>query len=248
MIGSTEREEAFMLGPTLTTFLIPASAAMLLAGLAYAQPRERSGAQIVAAQCIKCHETGLHGAPKIDDRAAWTPRMKYGLDATVRSAIKGHGAMPARGGTADLTDAELRAAILYMFYPAGAAALKPYAAPAAADPNHKLIGGVDLYLGIAPAASAAVSQPRPSGAGYYYINLSLRDASGAYIKDAQVEARAASAMSGGDTKKLEPMKLADSVSYGNFFRMQGKEPYVITVQVRRPGASTPIEAKFDFRP
>jgi len=238
-----------MFGSTLTTVLIPASAALLLAGLAQAQPRERSGAQVVAAQCIKCHESGLHGAPKIDDRAAWSQRMKYGVDATVRSAIKGHGAMPARGGIADLTDGELRAAILYMFYPAGAAALKPYAAPAAADPNHKLISGVDLYLGIAPAASAAVSQPRPSGAGYYYVNLSLRDAaSGAYIKDAQVEARAANAVSGGDTRKLEPMALAESMSYGNFFRMQGKEPYVITVQVRRSGATPPIEAKFDFRP
>jgi cytochrome c5 len=238
-----------MFGPTLTTVLVPASAALLLAGLAQAQPRERSGAEVVAAQCVKCHETGLHGAPKINDRAAWTPRMKYGVDATVRSAIHGHGAMPARGGMADLTDAELRAAILYMFYPAGAT-LKPYEAPSAAarDPNHKLIGGVDLYLGIAPAASAAVSQPRPSGTGYYYVNLSLRDAaSGAYIKDAQVEARAANALSGGDTKRLEPMALAESTSYGNFFRMQGKEPYIITVQVRRPGAA-PIEARFDFRP
>lgn len=239
-----------MFAQTLSAVLVPASAALLLAGMAHAQPRERSGAQIVAAQCIKCHETGLHGAPKIDDRAAWTPRMKYGLDATVRSAIKGHGAMPARGGMADLTDAELRAAILHMFYPA-AAGLKPYvAAPAAArDPNHKIIGGVDLYLGIAPAASAAVSQPRPSGTGYYYVNLSLRDAaSGAYIKDAQVEARAANAVSGGETKHLKLMALAESVSYGNFFRMQGKEPYTITVHVLRPGAAQPIEARFDFRP
>ena len=223
--------------------------ALMLAGSALAQPRERGGAEVVAAQCSKCHQTGLHGAPKIDDRAAWAPRMKFGVDATVRAAIKGHGAMPARGGMADLTDAELRAAILYMFYPAGAA-LKPYVPPAApaGDPNHRTIGGVELYFGIAPAASAAVSRPRPSGAGYYYVNLSLRDAvSGAYIKDAQVEARAANAM-GGDTKTLEPMTLADSASYGNFFRMQGREPYIITVRVRRAGAAAPIEARFDIRP
>jgi hypothetical protein len=128
--------------------------------------------------------------------------------------------------------------------------LKPYTPPAAAasDPNHRTIGGVELYLGIAPAASAAVSRPKPGGAGYYHVNLSLRDAaSGAYIKDAQVEARAANPMGGGDTKKLEPMTLAEAASYGNFFRMQGKDPYVITVQVRRPGTA-PIEAKFDFRP
>ena len=239
-----------MFASTLTAVLIPASAALLLTSFAHAQPRERSGAEVVAAQCVKCHEAGLHGAPKIDDRAAWSQRMKYGLDATVRSAINGHGAMPARGGMASLTDAELRAAILYMFYPAGAA-LKPYAAaPAAArDPNHKIVGGVDLYLGIAPSASAAVTQPSPSGPGYYYLNLTLRDAaSGAYIKDAQVEARAANAVSGGDTKKMAPMALAESTRYGNFFRMQGQEPYVITVQVRRPGAAQVIEARFDFKP
>jgi cytochrome c5 len=238
-----------MFSRTLTAVLIPASALLLLVNQSHAQPRERSGPEVVKAQCIKCHEAGLHGAPKIGDRAAWIPRMKYGVDATVRSAINGHGAMPARGGMANLTDTELRAAILYMFYPAGAELKRSAAAPAAApDPHHKLVGGVEFYLGIAPAASAAVSQPRPSGPGYYYVNLTLREAaSGAYIKDAQVEARAANAVSGGETKKLAAMALADSASYGNFFRMQGQEPYVITVQVRRPGAAA-VEARFDFKP
>jgi cytochrome c5 len=75
----------------------------------------RSGEQVVKAQCMKCHGTGTGGAPKIGDRAAWTPRIKQGLDAVVRSAIHGHGGMPARGGMADATDAEIRAAVLYMF-------------------------------------------------------------------------------------------------------------------------------------
>lgn len=100
--------------------LLTGACAMLAAGAA-AQSPERSGEAIVKMQCAKCHQAGLGGAPKIDDRAAWAQRMKNGLDATVRSAIRGHGAMPARGGMADLTDAELRAAILYMFYPAGGA-------------------------------------------------------------------------------------------------------------------------------
>ena len=80
-----------------------------------AKAAERTGEQVVNAQCIKCHGTGVGGAPKIGDRAAWTPRMSRGLDAVVASAIHGHGAMPARGGMADATDAEMRSAILYMF-------------------------------------------------------------------------------------------------------------------------------------
>jgi len=80
-----------------------------------APPAPRTGAQIVKAQCIKCHESGKGGAPKIGDRDAWIPRLKNGLDNTVRSAINGHGGMPARGGLADLTDAEMRSAVIYLF-------------------------------------------------------------------------------------------------------------------------------------
>ena len=75
----------------------------------------RSGKDIVQLQCVKCHQTGGNGAPKIGDRSAWIPRGANGMDALVRSAINGHGGMPARGGMADLTDAEMRDAVIYMF-------------------------------------------------------------------------------------------------------------------------------------
>ena len=80
-----------------------------------APPAARSGEQIVQARCVKCHQTGVNGAPKIGDRDAWIPRVKQGLDVVVRSAINGHGAMPPRGGMADLTDSEVRSAVIYMF-------------------------------------------------------------------------------------------------------------------------------------
>lgn len=78
-------------------------------------PAPRTGEEVVKAQCYKCHETGKGGAPKIGDRDAWIPRLKEGLEATVRSAMRGHGGMPARGGMADLTDSELRSAVIYLF-------------------------------------------------------------------------------------------------------------------------------------
>ncbi|MFO1312600.1 MAG: c-type cytochrome [Burkholderiales bacterium] len=74
----------------------------------------RSGKQIVDERCASCHATGTGGAPKVGDRSAWTPRASRGLDTLVASAIHGHGAMPPRGGMADLTDAEVRAAVVYM--------------------------------------------------------------------------------------------------------------------------------------
>lgn len=75
----------------------------------------RSGKEIVETQCVKCHGEGIGGAPKIGDRAAWIPRLKQGLDTLIASAIHGHGAMPPRGGMADLTDPEIRSAVIYMF-------------------------------------------------------------------------------------------------------------------------------------
>jgi cytochrome c5 len=75
----------------------------------------RTGEQIVKAQCSKCNQDGKGGAPRIGDRDAWIPRLKTGLDNTVRSAINGHGGMPARGGLANLTDAEVRSAVIYLF-------------------------------------------------------------------------------------------------------------------------------------
>ena len=104
-----------------TSAVVSALLALWLApGLAAAQSAERSGKEIVDAQCSKCHLEGKSGAPKIGDRDAWIQRLKKGLDATVREAIRGHGGMPPRGDKADLTDREVRNAILYMYYPGNA--------------------------------------------------------------------------------------------------------------------------------
>lgn len=86
--------------------------------------KARTGEEIVKAKCMSCHQTGVNGAPKIGDRDAWTARVKRGLDSVVNSAIHGHGAMPARGGLPDLTDPEIRTAVIYMFTQSTAAPQK----------------------------------------------------------------------------------------------------------------------------
>ena len=104
---------------------------------AIAQPAAsagRTGEQIVTAGCSNCHLTGEGGAPKIGDRAAWSKRISAGIDRVTASAIRGHGEMPARGGFADLTDPEMKKAILYMFDSASGKAVTAAAAPVAAAP------------------------------------------------------------------------------------------------------------------
>lgn len=81
---------------------------------AYSSPQTRSGAQIVQDRCQSCHAEGKNKAPKLGDMDAWKPRLKNGVDPLVKSAINGHNNMPARGGMADLSDAEMRAAVEHM--------------------------------------------------------------------------------------------------------------------------------------
>ena len=64
--------------------------------------------------CAVCHGAGVAGAPKLGDKAAWAPRLKTGLEALHASALKGKGAMPAKGGNATLSDDAVKAAVDYM--------------------------------------------------------------------------------------------------------------------------------------
>jgi cytochrome c5 len=217
----------------------PLLAAILCAsaGLAQAQTPDLRGEQVVKLQCVKCHEAGLHGAPKIGDRDAWIPRMKQGIDALVRAAIRGHGSMPARGGMAQLTDAEFRSGVLYMINgrdPAAGTASPPVATR---DPHRKVVEGIEFDLGVTP-----------TGSGAYHLNVSLLDtATRTVLKDASVEARVASALTG-QTKKLEPSEVNGMTGYGGDFRMPGKDVYTITVLVRTKDSARPVETRFEFAP
>jgi cytochrome c5 len=77
------------------------------------------GESIYTGVCMRCHGTGEYGSPKLGDRSAWQPRFHEGVDHLLDQAIEGLGAMPPRGGKDDLSDTELRAAIVYMLRAAG---------------------------------------------------------------------------------------------------------------------------------
>jgi len=91
----------------------------------------KSGEEVFKAQCAACHATGAAGAPKLQDVAAWAPRIKTGLDALLNSALKGKNAMAPQGG-GDHSDVEIARAVVYMTNAAGAKFEEPKA-PAAAE-------------------------------------------------------------------------------------------------------------------
>jgi cytochrome c5 len=76
------------------------------------------GRKVHDTACMACHATGVAGAPKTGDKAAWTPRIAQGANVLHDHAIKGYqgkaGVMPAKGGNAALSDDEVRAAVDYM--------------------------------------------------------------------------------------------------------------------------------------
>jgi cytochrome c5 len=141
-----------------------------------------SGAEVFGQVCKTCHETGLAGAPKAGDKAAWGPRIAEGEKTLVQHAIGGFqgktGVMPPKGGNPDLTDDEVHRAVVYLANQAGAgwkepaptqtAAAAPAAAPAApatAAPAAVVPVPMPPPIAAAPAPTATASAAGAGGEG-----------------------------------------------------------------------------------
>lgn len=105
---------------------IVAAAAKVLAPIGKVEVKEqsiasaaRSGAEVYASTCGVCHDNGVAGAPKLDDKGTWETRLSDGFSALVASAINGKGGMPARGGNPDITDSEMELTVSHMIKEAG---------------------------------------------------------------------------------------------------------------------------------
>lgn len=79
---------------------------------------EPDGKAVYDSACFACHAMAIAGAPKFGDPQAWEARIAQGADTLYSRAINGYqgeqGIMPAKGGRADLSDAQVRAAVDYM--------------------------------------------------------------------------------------------------------------------------------------
>jgi cytochrome c5 len=93
---------------------IPLVLALALSTSAGSTAFARSGEEVYKTKCFVCHMTGAAGAPKIDDKAAWAPRVATGPEALFNSVQNGKNAMPPKGTCMDCSTDELRKAVEYI--------------------------------------------------------------------------------------------------------------------------------------
>jgi hypothetical protein len=120
----------------------------------------------------------------------------------------------------------------------------------------KTAGGVTVSIGVVPAEIVKGQHPAgpqvhggvPKGAHEYHLVAAVFDAaSNARITDARVTAKVSALGLSGSQKTLEPMKIADTITYGAFFTLT-PDLYTIRVTVERPrGQPITVEFKYDHR-
>ena len=129
----------------------------------------------------------------------------------------------------------------------------------AADKSQpKVVDGIAIYLGVLPSEmiqghpkghpEAEMHGGIPAGEHRYHVLIALFDSSsGKRITDAEVTARVSELGLAGPQKKLEPMLIAGTITYGNYFSLPGWGPYRIQARIHRPGSSQVIETEFEYQ-
>lgn len=77
------------------------------------------GKSVYKSTCSICHQSGLRGAPRIGSAHDWQPRLAQGKEILYKHATHGFrgekGSMPSRGSNAKLSEADVKAAVDYMY-------------------------------------------------------------------------------------------------------------------------------------
>ena len=122
----------------------------------------------------------------------------------------------------------------------------------------KVADGPAIYLGVVPAElirghpgehpEARMHGSPQGGARSYHVMAAVFDQrTGARLEEASVKARVAELGFAGTEKALESMRIADTVTFGNFFDLRSNTLYRIQVEILRRGAATPVRAEFTYK-
>ena len=109
--------EAIGVGSTATAATEEAPVAKQESAAASVEATGGKGKEVYDSACFVCHNTGVAEAPKLGDKEAWTSRTAQGNDTLYDHAINGfmgQGMMPPKGGKADLSDDDVKAAVDFM--------------------------------------------------------------------------------------------------------------------------------------
>lgn len=132
----------------------------------------------------------------------------------------------------------------------------PWVSAIAADPGQtKTVGGMVIYIGMMPAEIVrghsnlppeATAHGGPSaGRHSYHVTVAVFDATnGRRIEDVKITARVAELGMAGTTKLLEPMKIADTITYGNDFSLPYQGRYTIGLTIDGPRGL--VNVNFDY--
>ena len=151
------RAVAYMANSGGASFKEPAAAAPAAGGSGGGKIDLVKGKATYEATCVACHGTGVAGAPKFGDKAAWAPRIKQEFETLYQNAIKGKNAMPPKGGNASLTDGEMANAVAYLVKEAGGKI--PDQAPGAATTKSEKSEPAHADKAPAPNTASAAATP-----------------------------------------------------------------------------------------
>ena len=131
VIGGIQTDSTGNTAEAVAERIKPVAQVVVSAGTAAGAPKTGEG--VYLAVCTACHGTGVAGAPKVGDAAAWGKRLSQGQNALVGNATKGIRGMPAKGGNPDLSALEIERAVVFMANKSGGTFKEPAAPkPAAA--------------------------------------------------------------------------------------------------------------------
>jgi cytochrome c5 len=64
--------------------------------------------------CSSCHELGIRGAPRLEDKVVWNYRIAQGMDALYASTLNGKCELYVKDLRKDLSDTTIKSAVDYM--------------------------------------------------------------------------------------------------------------------------------------
>jgi cytochrome c5 len=99
---------------------------------------ESRGRQTYEFACARCHDSGLNGAPKVTERAAWVARAPEWAAVLESHAVNGWLDMPPKGGYRHLVPDDVAAAVAHIRAQLGPAA--------AATMSRQDVEGRRIYL------------------------------------------------------------------------------------------------------